>query len=89
MNWTQITLSALEKSLENRPTDTEFCYTDFPTFAEIALVPQIANARRFKCDLSAFPLLRDIEARCKMLPAFAKARSEQQIDYNGKTSLGK
>ncbi len=79
--WTHVTLSALETRLADRQSETEFCFADFPTLADIALVPQLANARRFKCDLSGFPIMREIEARCAVLPAFVKARPEKQIDY--------
>ncbi|MEM9099196.1 MAG: maleylacetoacetate isomerase [Pseudomonadota bacterium] len=80
-HWTRITLSALEECLANRPSVRQFSFADFPTYADIALVPQLANARRFNFDLSDFPNLREIEARCVVLPAFAKARPENQIDY--------
>lgn len=80
-HWTHVTLSALEARLADRQRETEFCFADFPTFADIALVPQLANARRFQCDLSGFPIMREIEARCAVLPAFVKARPEKQIDY--------
>ncbi len=80
-NWTHVTFSALEALLEKRQSVTEFCFADFPTFADIALVPQLANARRFDCDLSEFPILLDIEAKCRDLPAFADARPENQTDY--------
>lgn len=80
-HWTQVILNALEAQLATRTDKTEFCYADFPTFADIALVPQLANARRFNCDLSGFPILQEIEARCIVLPAFANARPEKQIDY--------
>ena len=81
-DWTHVTLSALETLLETRCSATDFCFADFPTFADIALVPQMANARRFECDLSDFPNLQEIETRCKALPAFAAARPEKQADYN-------
>lgn len=80
-DWTHVTLSALEALLTNRVGATEFCFADFPTLADIALVPQLANARRFECDLSDFPLLRDIETRCNALTAFVSARPENQIDF--------
>ena len=80
-HWTNTTFSALETTLKTRSAQTEFCFADYPTFADIALVPQMANARRFGCDLSAFPLLCNIEANCCLLPAFFDARPETQIDY--------
>src|SRR6266496_1551014 len=38
----------------------KFCFGDAPTLADICLVPQLANARRFGCDLSSFPALLPI-----------------------------
>ena len=80
-HWTQTTLGALERTVSSRMQKTEFCFADYPTFADIALVPQLANARRFNCDLSAFPALNQIDARCSSLPAFLRARPDHQIDF--------
>ncbi|SER29608.1 maleylacetoacetate isomerase [Sphingobium sp. YR768] len=60
-------------------TDTPFCFGDAPTLADICLVPQLVNARRFGADLKWDRLLA-IEARCLELDAFAKASPEQQPD---------
>jgi len=79
-HWTQVTFSALETKLCTRTVQTDFCFDQFPTFADIALIPQMANARRFDCDLSAFPRLCEIEARCRSHIAFERARPEAQID---------
>jgi glutathione S-transferase len=46
------------------------------TVADIYLVPQMFNARRFKCDLEPYPTLRAISAHLESLPAFAKATPE-------------
>ena len=51
-----------------------------PTFADVCLVPQIYNARRFAMDLSAWPTLVKIEARCLALPAFSDTAPERQPD---------
>ncbi len=53
-----------------------FLFGDAPTVAEITLVPQIANARRFDMDLSAFPTLVALDALCLELEAFQKATPE-------------
>ncbi|WP_272986666.1 MULTISPECIES: maleylacetoacetate isomerase [Hyphomonas] len=53
-----------------------FLFGDAPTIAEITLVPQIANARRFDMDLSAFPALFALDASCLELEAFQKATPE-------------
>lgn len=79
--WTNATLSALEARLVSRADVTDFCFADFPTYADIALVPQLANARRFNCNLSDFPNLLEIEAKCVALPEFVNARPENQVDY--------
>jgi maleylpyruvate isomerase len=50
------------------------------TVADICLVPQVANARRFRVPLDKFPKIVAIDAACLKLPAFDKARPENQPD---------
>jgi maleylacetoacetate isomerase len=50
------------------------------TLADICLVPQMYNARRFGCDLAPYPRLNEISAHLEGLPAFAKAAPEAQPD---------
>jgi maleylpyruvate isomerase len=50
------------------------------TFADICLVPQVANARRLKVPLDKFPKIVAVDAACLKLPAFDKARPENQPD---------
>ena len=50
------------------------------TLADIFIVPQMYNARRFKCDLEPYPTLRGICAHLESLPAFAQAAPEVQPD---------
>ncbi|MGH8324743.1 MAG: hypothetical protein ACRETD_13245, partial [Steroidobacteraceae bacterium] len=47
---------------------------------DICVVPQMYNARGFKCDLEPYPTLRAICAHLESLPAFAKATPETQPD---------
>ncbi len=63
-----------------RETAGQFCFGDTPTLADVCLVPQVFNARRFECDLSEFPKITEIEARCLSLDAFDAARPERQPD---------
>lgn len=58
--------------------DTPFAFGDAPSLADICLVPQLFNAHRWKCDLSPFQRLVEIEERCLALPAFDAARPENQ-----------
>jgi maleylpyruvate isomerase len=57
-----------------------FCFGDAPTIADLCLVPQLANARRFGVDVAAFPRLLKAEAAAKELKAFADAAPERQGD---------
>lgn len=51
-----------------------------PSFADLCLVPQLYNARRFSVNLEDFPRLLQVEAHLSQLPSFAAARPEQQPD---------
>jgi maleylpyruvate isomerase len=57
-----------------------FCFGTEPTIADLCLVPQLANARRFGVDLAAFPRLLKAEAAAKQLKAFADAAPDRQPD---------
>ena len=79
-HWIDLGLSAFEQIVVSSPKQSRFCFGDTPTLADICLVPQLANARRFGCDLSAYPTLLQIEKACSALPAFADAAPEKQPD---------
>ena len=79
-HWIQLGLSALEQMVVASTKRGKYCFGDTPTIADICLVPQLANARRFGCDLSEFPTLLQIETHCTALPAFANAAPEKQPD---------
>jgi maleylpyruvate isomerase len=79
-HWIDLGLSAFEQIVVSSPKRGKFCFGDTPTLADICLVPQLANARRFGCDLSAYPTLLQIEKACNALPAFADAAPEKQPD---------
>ena len=51
-----------------------------PGMAEVFLVPQLFNARRFAVDLAPFPRLAAIDERCAVLDAFARAHPDRQPD---------
>jgi len=79
-NWIAEAFMALETEVAAHPATDRFCFGDQPTFADACLVPQMANARRFDCDLSPYPHLVRIDAACQALDAFAKARPDRQPD---------
>ncbi|MEL6568597.1 MAG: maleylacetoacetate isomerase [Pseudomonadota bacterium] len=70
---------ALETMARAR-ADTQFLFGDRPTFADICLVPQLYNARRFAVPLEPYPRLLEIDAAARALPAFEAAAPESQPD---------
>jgi maleylacetoacetate isomerase len=58
----------------------EFCVGDFPSLADLCLVPQVYNARRSQCDLEPYPIIRRIDERCREIEAFERAAPERQPD---------
>jgi maleylacetoacetate isomerase len=79
-HWIHEGFSAFERHLESSAATGRYCFGDTPTLADICLVPQVYNARRFECDLSAFPTIQAIDENCMDLPAFQRAAPEHQPD---------
>jgi len=57
-----------------------FCFGATPGVADVCLVPQMANARRYKCPLDAYPTLLRAEAAALALPAFRDTAPDRQPD---------
>jgi maleylpyruvate isomerase len=72
-------LAAFEKVAVE--TAGRFCVGDAPSYADVFLVPQLANARRYGVEVGPFARLLAIEAACAELPAFRAAAPDQQPDY--------
>ncbi len=79
-HWVLTGLAAVEAMLADDPRTGAFCHGDAPTLADCCLVPQVFNARRFDCDLSAMPTLVGIAERCERLEAFRLAAPGLQPD---------
>jgi maleylpyruvate isomerase len=79
-HWVEQGLTALEQKVLAVANRGAFCFGTTPTLADICLVPQLVNARRFGCNLSVCPTLVRIDATCCTLPAFADAAPEKQPD---------
>jgi maleylpyruvate isomerase len=58
----------------------EFCVGGAPSLADVCLVPQVYNARRYDCDLAPYPTIRRIDERCRQIEPFAGAAPERQPD---------
>lgn len=82
-HWVATAFESLETALARRTRATRYGFTDAPGLAEACLVPQMANARRFGCDLAPYPLLNALDAACRDLPSFVAARPEMQVDFPG------
>lgn len=76
--WIGLKLKNLEKLVEQ--TAGQYCVGDSVTIADICLVPQMFNARRFEIDTSKFPLLKAIDERLQKLDMFAKGHPLVQPD---------
>ena len=55
-----------------------FSVGDEPSFADVCLIPQLYNARRYGVDLDPYPTVLRIEARCQTLPSFQSAEPARQ-----------
>lgn len=79
-HWIQLGFAAIEKTLQTQANKGFFCFGETPSIADIFLIPQVINARRFHVDLTLFPRIVDIEQYCLTLPAFIKALPANQPD---------
>jgi len=78
-HWIIAGFKAVE-ALLNDGKSGDFCHGDRPTFADLCLVPQVYNARRFACPLDDFPHIIRIVDNCNKLEAFQQALPENQPD---------
>jgi maleylacetoacetate isomerase len=69
-HWIAVGFDALERSLSRDPATGRFCHGDAPGMADVFLVPQVFNARRYALDLGPYPRIVGIDAACRELPAF-------------------
>jgi maleylacetoacetate isomerase len=79
-HWIGAGFTGLEENARRTSGDGHHMFGTTVTLADIFIVPQMYNARRFKCDLEPYPTLRRICTHLESLPAFAKAAPEMQPD---------
>ena len=75
-HWVLTGFEAVEKMLKPGP----YAFGSQPGLGDICLVPQVFNARSLKVPLEAFPKILAVNEACLKLPAFDKARPENQPD---------
>jgi maleylacetoacetate isomerase len=79
-HWIGEGFRALEQSVQKHSSDGRYCFGDAVSVADVLLVPQMFNARRFATDLTPYPTLVQICKHLESLPEFAAARPEAQPD---------
>jgi maleylacetoacetate isomerase len=79
--WLKEGFDAVEKLLEQSPLRTgPYCCGNEVTIADICLIPQIYDARRYDMPLDAWPVITEVAKNCLHLQAFREAAPENQPD---------
>jgi len=79
-HWVNQTFGPLEALLADSPNTGRFCHGDSPGLADLCLVPQVGNNRRYQLDMAPYPTISRIAEACLALPAFRRAAPESQPD---------
>lgn len=77
-HWVKEGFDGLELILRANVETGQFCFGDSPTVADICLVPQVVNAKRFNCDLASYPTIIRIFEECMGLSQFSDADPMKQ-----------
>jgi len=78
--WIKKGFTALEALLVQRGLSGKYCFADQVTLADICLVPQVFNAKRFDCPLEDYPVLIGVFENLMGLKAFTDAAPDNQPD---------
>jgi maleylacetoacetate isomerase len=80
-HWIRLGFEGIEKTLASDGKAGKFCHGDMPGLADICLVPQVFNARRYPSfDLKPYPTIMRIFDNCMKIDAFDRAVPEKQPD---------
>jgi maleylacetoacetate isomerase len=79
-HWIDAGFQAMEALLARDPRTGVFCHGDRPGLADIALVPQVVNAERYRLDMSPYPTIARIFDSCMTLAPFQNAHPDYQPD---------
>lgn len=74
--WLKRVFDAFEKRLQDLPRKNSVCYGQDVSLADICLIPQVYNAKRYHFSLDDYPLIDEINHYCLTLPAFLGATPE-------------
>ena len=79
-HWIALGFTGLESMLARDKATGRFCHGDTPGLADICLVPQVFNSKRYSLDLAPYPTIRRIYEACMAHPAFDAAQPSKQPD---------
>jgi maleylacetoacetate isomerase/maleylpyruvate isomerase len=79
-HWIATGFEALEAEARRHSSALRYCFADSLSLADVCLLPQMFNARRFNCDITGYPTLNRICAHLETLPAFVRAAPDRQPD---------
>jgi maleylacetoacetate isomerase len=79
-HWIADGFGMIERFLASERRHGRYCLADSITLADCCLVPQVFNAKRYDCDLAAYPTAMRIFDACMLLPAFDAAQPAKQPD---------
>jgi len=77
-HWVGQGLAAFDALLSGSGETGRFCHGDAPGLADVCLVPQVFNAKRFDCALGGYATLMRVFEACMALDAFDKAQPAKQ-----------
>lgn len=78
-HWVGEGFTALEQRLDE-PETGQFCHGEAPSLADICVFAQVLNNARFNIDMTPFPKINAIHARCLEIDAFIRAIPDKQPD---------
>ncbi|HEY3912245.1 MAG TPA: maleylacetoacetate isomerase [Stellaceae bacterium] len=79
-HWIGAGFRAMEALLAGDARTGVFCHGDQPGLADVALVPQVVNAERYRLDMAPYPTIARIFERCMQLDPFRMAHPDNQPD---------
>lgn len=79
-HWVAETFRPMEAMLAGSPQTGTFCHGETPGMADICLVAQVTNNKRFDVDMAPYPTMRRIHEACMALEPFGKAAPPNQPD---------